>query len=244
MYANGNLCPICGEGSLERKEIKETFEYKGSHLTIDNYIVYECNECEESIVDPKTLKDTEKMIRDFHREVDGLLISSDIRQIRNSFQYTQETFGEILGGGKKSFARYENGSVTQSKPMDNLLRILKRFPYTIIALLEKDEKDLVYETIGHEPKFIIWDTILRKSHYLEKPINHLTETVDNYVTTDHKDLFEQNYCQIPYEVRRDYVPRSFPTGTWESPKKKILSKYTDVSDPIAPSPFPTKDIAA
>jgi HTH-type transcriptional regulator / antitoxin MqsA len=131
MYKNSDICPICGDGLLKEKNIRETFEYKGEYLTIDNYIVYECPDCNESIVDSKTLKYTEKRIRDFHKKVDGLLTSDEIKKIRTSLGYTQEGLGKILGGGIKSFARYENGTVTQSKSMDNLLRIIKRFPYAL-----------------------------------------------------------------------------------------------------------------
>lgn len=38
------------------------------------------------------------------------------------------------GVGPKTFARYENLSVRQSKAMDNLLRILDRFPEAIKIL--------------------------------------------------------------------------------------------------------------
>jgi len=163
MYKNDGLCPICGDGLLKEKKIQETFEYKGNRLSIDNYIVYECSECEESLVDPKTLKETEKSIRNFHRKVDGLLTSEEIKEIRTSLGHTQETFARILGGGVKSFARYENGSVTQSKPMDNLLRIVKEFPYTLILLDNGNHKN-----VSDEPNYILWDATQRKTFFLSE----------------------------------------------------------------------------
>lgn len=75
MYKNNELCPVCGDGFLKEEKIQETFEYKDNYITIDDYIIYKCSDCEESFVDPKTLKETEKVIRDFHRKVDGLLTS-------------------------------------------------------------------------------------------------------------------------------------------------------------------------
>lgn len=138
MYKDNDLCPICGEGYLKKRTISETFEYKGSYTTVDDYVIYECHECGEAIVDPQTLRDSERFLRDFHREIDCLLTSKEIKKIRLSIGYTQEEFGNILGGGKKSFARYENGTVTQSKPMDNLLRIIRDFPYTLESITEKN----------------------------------------------------------------------------------------------------------
>ena len=66
--------------------------------------------------------------------MDGLLTSQEIKKIRKSLGFTQEVLGELLGGGEKSFARYENGHVTQSRAMDNLLRILNDYPFVLKAL--------------------------------------------------------------------------------------------------------------
>jgi len=128
MDRTGDRCPICGEGVLAKTVLEEKFEYKGQSLTVPDYVVYNCPNCDEGIVDKNTLKDTEKIIRDFHRKTDGLLTSKEIRKIRRSFGFTQVAMGELLGGGEKSFARYENGQVTQSKAMDNLLRVLDTDP--------------------------------------------------------------------------------------------------------------------
>ena len=138
MYKNGDICPICGCDSLEKKEITETFVYKGHFLKIENYVIYECPGCGESIVDNATLKKSEKIIRDFHREVDGLLTSGEIKKIRKSLGFTQKEFGLLLGGGEKSFARYESCSVTQSKAMDNLIRILDKVPEAMDVLTKND----------------------------------------------------------------------------------------------------------
>ncbi len=146
MYKNNDPCPICGDGRLRKKSVRETFEYKGESLTLDDYIIYECQECEEAIVDPKSIKKTEKPVRDFHRKVDGLLTSDEIKAIRTALGYTQEQFGKILGGGAKSFARYENGTVTQSKPMDNLLRIVKQYPEVLNVLNGKGVKQSISHT--------------------------------------------------------------------------------------------------
>jgi len=73
----------------------------------------------EAIVDPDTLKKTGKMLKDFQRQVDGLLTGQQIKTIRKKMGLTQEQMAEIVGGGLKSFARYESGKICQSKGMDN-----------------------------------------------------------------------------------------------------------------------------
>lgn len=137
MYKDGDKCPVCGSGTLTGKTIEEVFDYKGKTLTIKDYIIYECPVCEESIVDRKTLDDTEGPLIEFRRKVDNLLTPNEIRKIRMSFGYTQEAFGNILGGGKKGFARYENGTITQSRAMDNQLKMLRSNPEILGAIVEK-----------------------------------------------------------------------------------------------------------
>jgi putative zinc finger/helix-turn-helix YgiT family protein len=64
------------------------------------------------------------------------LTGEDIKRIRKKLGLTQEGMAEKLGVGLKTFARYENLSVRQSKAMDNLLRILDKYPESI-EIIEK-----------------------------------------------------------------------------------------------------------
>lgn len=232
MYKDNDLCPICGDGFLKEKIIRETFEYKDKYLSIDNYIVYECSVCEESLVDPKTLKDTEKVIRDFHREVDGFLTSEKIKKIRTSLGYTQEMFSSILGGGVKSFARYENGTVTQSKPMDNLLRIIKNFPYTLISLANREHEDVVYE-----PDHILWDIKKRKTLFLsgksDLPNVTLKSETDGIIFNFTKPYTEKIINKNSFLKRDKYSTLKKATG-------QSYSKYPDVMGSI---PFQKTNLA-
>lgn len=133
MYKHGQECPICGSGKLEKKVIGETFEYKGHSLVVPNYIVYGCPTCEEYLVEKKSSRESQKVLKDFFREVDGLLPSRDIKRIRKKLGYTQEEMAKELGVGMKNFARYENGQVIQGRAMDLLLRIFDFDP----AILNK-----------------------------------------------------------------------------------------------------------
>ncbi len=107
---------------------------RGKLLVVQDYVVYECSACEESLVDKKSVKISQKLLKDFYREVDGLLGSTDIKRIRKKLGCTQEEMVKKLGVGLKSFARYETGQVIQSRAMDNLLRILDKHPETLNAI--------------------------------------------------------------------------------------------------------------
>lgn len=134
MYKQGDECPLCGSGNLCEKVVEECFSYKEHSLTVPDYRILECSACGEAIVGKDLARRAEKLLRDFGREIDGLLTASDIKRIRHKLHLTQEQMATVLGGGLKGFARYENGQVVQSRAMDNLLRILDRFPESLSVL--------------------------------------------------------------------------------------------------------------
>jgi len=140
MYAHGNTCPVCGAGTLESNTVEEHFTYKGNSLTVSDYVVYECGACGEALVDPASSKKATKLLKDFSREVDGLLSATEIKRIRKNLGMTQEQMAEVCGGGLKGFARYESGQVIQSKGMDNLLRILNEFPLALDIINRRPAK--------------------------------------------------------------------------------------------------------
>lgn len=130
-------CPICGTGTLSKVVKDEQFEYKGQSITVPDYIVYACDACEEEIVDKLTLKHSGKILNDFKRRAEGLLTGEEIKQVRIKLGLKQQEMAEILGGGLKAFARYESGTVCQSRAMDNLLRILNEHPETLQVLKKR-----------------------------------------------------------------------------------------------------------
>lgn len=138
----GERCPICDMGTLKKEVVVEPFEYKGQKITIPNYIKYRCNKCGEAVVDNGTLRESGKILKDFQRQIDGLLLAEEIKNIRKKLNLSQEEMAEILGGGLKSFARYETGQVCQSKGMDNLLRILDVYPFTLNVIQKNEAKKL------------------------------------------------------------------------------------------------------
>ncbi len=62
------------------------------------------------------------------------LAPDDIRKIREELGLTQRQAGEILGGGRDAFAKYEAGMRTPSTACANLLRILKAHPNALRIL--------------------------------------------------------------------------------------------------------------
>jgi YgiT-type zinc finger domain-containing protein len=72
MYIDGQECPICGLGKLERKVVDETFEYKGHSLVVPDYIIFHCAVCEESLVGRKSAKNSQIALKEFFQKVDSM----------------------------------------------------------------------------------------------------------------------------------------------------------------------------
>lgn len=136
-YKAGDPCPIC-QGQLFEKVESETFTYKGRTLEYPGYVVHECENCLEQFVGQASMKASARRLREFYKEVDGYLSASQIREIRLKLGLNQDAASELLGGGGKSFARYENSEVVQSAAMDNLLRVLDASPDLLRVIEEKN----------------------------------------------------------------------------------------------------------
>lgn len=199
MFKDGDKCPVCGSGTLTKKIIEEVFDYKGETLTIKDYVIYECPVCEESIVDRKTLDDTEGPLIEFRRKVDNLLTPNEIKEIRTSFGYTQEEFGNILGGGKKAFARYENGTITQSRAMDNQLKMLRSNPKILAAIVEK-----LPDTIKTSHRI---DSSAVEGSYLDSQPNNQSFFTDVTKGEDNVIKFPVSTAgrSIPYQAQRQLI---------------------------------------
>ena len=126
--AEGMHCAQCGKPGLTFRRRPEVFEYKGTKLKIEDYGVFSCPTCGEEYLDDPLIMETESQIRNWQRQVDGLLTTDEIKTLRRKIGVTQAEFSRVLGGGPKSFAKYETGVVNQSEAMDQLLRLVRDVP--------------------------------------------------------------------------------------------------------------------
>jgi HTH-type transcriptional regulator/antitoxin MqsA len=62
--------------------------------------------------------------------------SAHVREVRKSLGLTQEEAGEIIGGGKRAFQKYESGKAPPSDAAVGLIEILSRQPKAIEVLKE------------------------------------------------------------------------------------------------------------
>ena len=120
-------CPDCG-AQMNRETRSEEIVHKDRTLTVRQPGFY-CTVCDEVVLTIDDIKVTEPAIVDFRAKTEGLLSAVEITQIREQILHlSQRQAGMILGGGPRAFQKYESRKVTVSRPMSNLLRLLRKHP--------------------------------------------------------------------------------------------------------------------
>jgi HTH-type transcriptional regulator/antitoxin MqsA len=126
------VCPETGKPMVRDTRPME-LSYKGQSTTIDMPGWY-CHESGESIHTAEDMKVSDAALKELRLEVENLLKPQDVKRIRTKIGLTQREAGTILGGGPNAFQKYEQDTVTVSKPMSNLLRVLERHPEEVEEL--------------------------------------------------------------------------------------------------------------
>ena len=115
-------CPLCG-GDLERREVSDTVRVGRRSVQVASTPLV-CGSCGEGFYGPGEIGDHFiRAANDLRRSM-GLLIPGEIREIRLRLGLSQADFEKLLGVGRKTVVRWERGTVTQSKPVDSLLRVV------------------------------------------------------------------------------------------------------------------------
>lgn len=131
-------CHACGAEML-RDVRSDEVEYKGRTAACEQPGWY-CTGCDEVVLEgPDALVADEAFVR-LRADVDGLLTPREIARIRLRLGMSQRRAGEVLGGGPRSFQKYESGKGWVSKPMANLLRLLDGHPALAKELGPKRKK--------------------------------------------------------------------------------------------------------
>jgi HTH-type transcriptional regulator/antitoxin MqsA len=126
------VCPETGKPMVRDTRPME-ISYKGQSTTIDMPGWY-CRESGESIHTAEDMKVSDAALKELRLQVENLLKPHEVKRIRTKIGLTQREAGTILGGGPNAFQKYEQDTVTVSKPMSNLLRVLERHPEEVEEL--------------------------------------------------------------------------------------------------------------
>ena len=128
------ICPLCEQGKLVANQSDtEEGSYKGKSFKID-YESSFCTACGLDMVTPPQAVRNQARVRDEQRKIDGLLTSSEIKQIREKLHLSFSEADEIFGEETNTFSRFERGEALQSASLDRLLRLANDMPVILDKL--------------------------------------------------------------------------------------------------------------
>ena len=125
-------CHACG-ADMVRDVRPDEVTYKDETATFDQPGWY-CQGCDEVVLDGADAAVANEAYVQLRADVDGLLTPNEIARIRERLGLSQRQAGALLGGGPRSFQKYESGKDWVTKAMANLLRLLDRDPSGVEAL--------------------------------------------------------------------------------------------------------------
>jgi HTH-type transcriptional regulator/antitoxin MqsA len=109
--------------------------YEGRQRVVNLPGWYPTSKGGEGVHDGDDMHVVDRALVELKAEVHGVLKPEEVRAIRLRLKLSQRKAGEILGGGARSFQKYESGEVLVSRPMTQLLRLLERDPKRLQELL-------------------------------------------------------------------------------------------------------------
>lgn len=133
------ICPLCekkhrimvGKRWTEALVKGETVEYKEQYYRCEN-----APDDENEFVSGELLNLNLLHARDAYREMEGLLTSEEIKQIRKKYDLTQKDLANLLGWGEITVTRYES-KLVQDETYDSILRLTWENPLFALQSLEK-----------------------------------------------------------------------------------------------------------
>jgi len=127
-------CPECGSTVNLVRERTDIAVGKRS-VSVD-VVRYRCGGCGEAFYSPEQMDAAQLAASNEVRRQDGLLMPSQIQEIRSKYGLTQSQLEQLLGVGPKTVVRWERGTVFQNQSTDALLRVLDAVPEAVSYLAE------------------------------------------------------------------------------------------------------------
>lgn len=120
-------CVLCG-GTVSRRPVTVDIAVGARRSVPVIRTLLQCEGCQETYYAPGEMDEVHRAAAAAVREREGLLSSTEIRELRESLGMTQAELEDVLRVGPKTVVRWERGTVFQNKSTDTLLRALRDVP--------------------------------------------------------------------------------------------------------------------
>ncbi len=129
------------EEHLQLVSREGTYAIHGTEVPVREEL-YRCEVCGEEEYSFQQMQAVERQAAGLYRQQEGFLQPEEIRALRERWGLTQAQLEDALGLGRKTVARWEAGRVLQQRSLDNLLRVIDRFPQVLAFLAGQQSVDV------------------------------------------------------------------------------------------------------
>ena len=129
------LCLDCGCELVESQE-PLVEEYRGETFSIEGIPHFKCPNCGEYMVNANNAKTLSKALASQYAESHDLLTPDQIVSLRKTLGLNQSEFQKMLGVTGVTVCRWETGRIPQTRVVDNLMRVLAKYPHVANDLIE------------------------------------------------------------------------------------------------------------
>jgi HTH-type transcriptional regulator / antitoxin MqsA len=127
-------CAVCGVGELEERHGTFVFDWpQGSPVASSEFALAAwlvCGTCGEEELPPELVARIEAE----RYRLEGLLSPTELKDVRARIGLSQRDMAKLLGVGEKTFTRWELGLSSQTKSMDNLIRLADQHPEVLLEI--------------------------------------------------------------------------------------------------------------
>lgn len=163
-----HYCPYCDSKENYRIEKRVIEEFKGVRVDVEENITF-CEKCGNEIIVNNIEDENLARLYERYREIQGTVKPEDIVKLREKYNLSQRELTSILGWGKMTINRYENGSFPTKAHSDYLRDLIKDEKRLFEKAKSAYEKDEISEkTFNKLNKLEGKDDDLRR--YLEKEL--------------------------------------------------------------------------
>ncbi|MFO7968495.1 MAG: DUF4065 domain-containing protein [Candidatus Izemoplasmatales bacterium] len=175
------LCLMCmKEHPIKIVEEKTINIFKNEEIEYNELMLY-CDNTDEYYIPEDLIKENDKNMKDAYRQKVGLLESTDIINIRKTYNMSQKDMARILGWSESTITRYETHQV-QDNAHDSILRKIMVDPNWLKKFLEDNKAQLSDKAYAKYKKNILKQIRQKEDYYLIQSLEtaHLSEDITKY----------------------------------------------------------------
>jgi putative zinc finger/helix-turn-helix YgiT family protein len=201
-----DFCVLCNSVHIEERVTDRTVDVGRYAVEVRGDHTLACLDCGEEFQTGAQAKEFDRKVVSARRHMEGLLDGDDIRRIRTTLGLSQADFEAALGIGPKTIIRWESNLTTQSKAIDDVLRLIDFDPANIRLLMyvrnaakaELLDKKVVSKTAGKDERLrsAIHNVFEKsRSKISANETDRLVTAIFDAITRDREDRLTRTLAQ-------------------------------------------------